>query len=468
MKNCTDLDILDSFYFDYQINYAVGIRILGEYNLAERTLNYFRERVYKYSLENPEGCDLLFEQFINLLHIFAEKTGVSLEEQRTDTTLFMSNIKKSGRMSLAYDVLVQAVKAIPQEKRTDALRKVLEPNFKTDVLYRTRKQDGDSKLTQLLNLCSEALQILEVQPDMLDSEVVQITRRFLAEQSISDEQSEKLIPKPNKEISPDSLQSAYDTDATFRKKGTVSQSGYVLEISETCSKENDVQFITDYAVEPNTVSDVEILTGRMEEIHKNTNCTDMYVDGGFHSDDVYEAAKEAGVEIHLTNMTGTKLRKKLPVSEFEIDPESNIIIKCPKGYTPTHAGVSNSQTSAHFPHEACASCEFRDKCYSKSQKKDCVVRITLNSIKVSQHREAMKADRKENTSMRAGIEGTNSALKRKGQDKLNVRGKVKSTMVSGLKVTAQNIIRFIKYMQGGYKPKTQNIPQQGIAVPNFN
>jgi hypothetical protein len=200
MKNCTDLDILDDFYFDYLINYAVGIRTLGEYNLAERTLNYFRKRVYKYSLENPEGCDLLFEQFINLLHIFAEKAGVSLEEQRTDTTLFMSNIKKSGRMSLAYDVLVQAVKAIPQEKRTDALRKVLEPNFKTDVLYRTRKQDGDSKLTQLLNLCNEALHILEAQPDMLDSEEVQITRRFLAEQSISDEQREKLIPKPNKEI----------------------------------------------------------------------------------------------------------------------------------------------------------------------------------------------------------------------------------------------------------------------------
>ncbi|MFA7206885.1 MAG: transposase [Saccharofermentanales bacterium] len=468
MKNCTDIEILDSFYFDYQINYAVGIRSLGELNLAERTLNYFRERIYQYSIENPESCDLLFEQFINLLHIFTENTGVSLEEQRTDTTLFMSNIKKSGRMSLAYDVLVQAVNAIPEEKRTDALTKVLEPNFKTDILYRTRQQDGDSKLTQLLSLCEKALHILEAQPDMLDSEEVQITRRFLTEQSISDEQSAKLVPKPNKEISPNSLQSAYDTDATFRRKGTVSQSGYVLEISETCSKDNDVQFITDYAVESNTVSDVEILTGRMEEIRRNTNCTDMYVDGGFHSKDVYDAAKDAGMEIHLTNMSGTEPRKNLPVTAFEIDPETNIIIKCPKSYTPTQAGVSNSQTTAHFPHESCAGCEFRVQCYSTKQKKDCVVRISLNSIKVSQQREAMKADRKENTSMRAGIEGTNSALKRKGQDKLKVRGKVKSTMISALKVTGQNISRFIKYMQGGYKPKAKNMPQQGITAHNFN
>jgi hypothetical protein len=157
MKDWTDLDVLDSFYFDYQVNYAVGIRTLGEYNLAERTWNYFRARIYNYSIENPKGCDLLFEQFINLLHVFTGKTGSSLDEQRTDTTLFMSNIKKSGRISLAYDVLVQAVKAIPEENRTNALSESLEPNFKTDILHKTRNQDGDSKLSQLLNLCSEAL-----------------------------------------------------------------------------------------------------------------------------------------------------------------------------------------------------------------------------------------------------------------------------------------------------------------------
>ena len=80
----------------------------------------------------------------------------------------------------------------------------------------------------------------------------------------------------------------------------------------------------------------------------------------------------------------------------------------------------------------------------------------------------MKADRKENTSKRAAIEGTNSALKRKGQDKLKVRGKVKCTMVSALKVTAQNISRLIRYMQGGYKPKEKDIPNQGETVSNFN
>jgi hypothetical protein len=467
MKCCSDLELLDYFYFDYLVNYAVGIRTLGEMNLAERTLYYFRERVYQYCLENPGKDDLLFGQFIKLLYDFAEKAGISLDEQRTDTTLFMSNIKKAGRMSLAYDVLVKAVKAIPKEKLTDSLAKALEPDFKTDVLYRAKAQEGDSKLTLLLNLCKQALIMLEAQPGMQDSEEVRILKRLLAEQSTTESESGKLIPKPKKEITSGSLQSAYDEDATYRRKGNVSQSGYVLEISETCAKENTFQLITDYTVEPNNTSDVEILQDRLKKIRENTGCTDMYVDGGFHSEDVHQTAAENEIEIHLTNMSGTEPTKKIPVTEFDIDETTNVINKCPGGYIPTHAGVSGGQTVAHFPHEACANCELREQCYSKKQVKDYVVRINLKAVNAGREREKMKTNRKENTSKRAGIEGSNSALKRTGLDKLDVRGKAKSTVVCGLKVTVQNIKRFIKYMQGGYKPKNYNLPPKRIPVPIF-
>ena len=38
MKCCSDIELLDDFYFDYLVNYAVGIRTIGEMNLAERTV----------------------------------------------------------------------------------------------------------------------------------------------------------------------------------------------------------------------------------------------------------------------------------------------------------------------------------------------------------------------------------------------------------------------------------------------
>jgi hypothetical protein len=465
MKCCSDLELLDYFSFDYLVNYAVGIRTLGEMNLAERTLYYFRERIYQHCLEHPGQENLLFGQFIELLHVFASKTGISMEQQRTDTTLFMSNIKKSGRMSLAYDVLAKAVKAIPEGMRTQALSQSLEPDFKTDVLYRAKAQEGDSKLALLLDLCKEALQIFQAQPSMEESEAARILNRFLNDQSVADAESGKRLPKPNKEIKSGSLQSAYDEDATFRKKGNTSQSGYVLEISETCSEGNEVQYITDFEVKPNNTSDKEILASRLETIKENTGCTDMYVDGGFHSDDVYEAAAENDIVIHLTNMSGTEPTKKFPVTDFEIDADTNIIQKCPGGHAPTHAGVSKSQTTAHFDHEDCAGCDLRDQCYIKRQAKSNVVRISLKAINVGREREVMKTNKKENTSKRAGIEGSNSALKRKGLSKLNVRGIIKSKMVCCFKVTVQNIRRFVKYMQGGYNQKNANSASTGAPMP---
>jgi len=466
IKNCNDLELLDYFRFDVLVSHAVGIRALGEMDLAPRTLYYFRERLYQYSIDNPDKCDLLFNQFISLLKDFAQKAAISFGEQRTDTTLFMSNIKKAGRISLAYDVLVKAVKAIPEEKRTDKLIAVLEDKFKTNVLYHTKSQDGDSKLTLLLQLCNEALLILESQPEMLQSEEVRILNRFLKEQSITHEESGKLLPKPKGEIESGSLQSAHDEDATYRTKGDVGQSGYVLEISETCDKENPFQLITDYAVEANNVSDSEILQGRLDDIKENTGCTDMYVDGGFHSENVHKTAEEAGIKIHLTNMTGTEPVQKLPVTEFDIDGNTNVINRCPAGFVPTHAGIKSGQTTAHFSHEVCGNCEKRGMCHSKRQVKDCVVRISLKSLNASRLREIMKANKKENVSKRAGIEGSNSALKSKGLKKLRVRGKVKSTIVCGLKVTAQNIKRFVKFLQGGYKPKITTQKLNGITMPN--
>ena len=221
------------------------------------------------------------------------------------------------------------------------------------------------------------------------------------------------------------------------------QSGYSLEISETCSKDNAFQVITDYAIEANNTSDVEILQDRIGNL-RDTGCTDLYVDGGFHSPEVHQKAKENDIEIHLTNMSGTESSKKLPVTKFEMDEASNIILKCPAGHTPTHAGVKSGQTTAHFSHDACGDCELKGQCYSKTQVKSCVVRIPLKSVKTCREREKMKASKKENTSKRAAIEGSNSALKRKGLDKLRVRGQAKSSVVCGLKVTAQNIKRFIK------------------------
>ncbi len=109
----TDEEILDEYSFNYQVNYAVGNLTLGELPLAARTFYEFRERVFKYTLEHPGEADLIFKQFETLLDYFLTITNTNTAEQRTDSTFVTPNIRRAGRLSLAYDVLVQAIKSLP-------------------------------------------------------------------------------------------------------------------------------------------------------------------------------------------------------------------------------------------------------------------------------------------------------------------------------------------------------------------
>jgi Na+-translocating ferredoxin:NAD+ oxidoreductase RnfC subunit len=141
-----------------------------------------------------------------------------------------------------------------------------------------------------------------------------------------------------------------------------------------------------------------------------------------------------------------------------------LINKCPNNIEPLHSGVTKSQTVAHFKLEDCCNCELCNQCPVKLQKKDAVVRINLNSIKAAEVRAEIKEEQKENTSMRAAIEGTNSALKRsQGLGKLRVRGGVKCQIVVGFKVIAQNIKRVCNVLLGKMPKPRKSL--QGITMP---
>lgn len=446
-QDYSDDELIENFYFNYLVNYAVGNRTLGELNLAEKTLYNFRFRVYRYTLVNPDKESLVFGQFLNLLNGFLKEAGISAQEQRMDSTLFMSNIKKAGRISLAFDVLVKAIKTIPEVLLPENLKEVLKPAFKTDTLYKTKPSESDSKLDLLLNLCAEAKYILENSLKQEGSEALRLLNRFLREQANFDESAKQYKAKNNKEISANSLQSAYDEEATYRTKGKHSQSGYVLNIAETCAKGNPVQLITDYKVDQNIRSDVELIEERLPVIKENTGCESLTTDGGYYGDDVVTAGKTDNVELHFTDMTGRSPSEKMAVTEFEINLETRIIDKCPEGYVPEAVTVTENQTVAHFPLAVCSNCKRREECHVKEQKKSYVARINHEANTAAKQRAKIQNDRQENISTRAAIEGTNSALKRRERlGKLRVRGQAKCTVVVGYKIIARNFRQFCRYM----------------------
>jgi hypothetical protein len=134
----TDETLLDQYNLNFQIMYALGMRTLGERYLADRTFYNFRRRVYQYTIGHLEEEDLIFSQFESLAQSFCKAAGISTMQQRMDSTFVMSNIKLAGRLSLAFDVLQQVLRICPEDLLPDELRAVLNPEFKTNLLFRTR------------------------------------------------------------------------------------------------------------------------------------------------------------------------------------------------------------------------------------------------------------------------------------------------------------------------------------------
>ena len=103
------------------------------------------------------------------------------------------------------------------------------------------------------------------------------------------------------------------------RRGNKAESGYVLNLSETCAKENSFQLITDYTVEKNVKSDVELLKERLPIVKQNTKCQEVYVGGGYYSKEVVQIAKENCVEVHFTDLNGRRLVKNFVFPIYNVN-----------------------------------------------------------------------------------------------------------------------------------------------------
>ena len=441
-KDFTDEELIEQASFNYQIAYAIGLRNLGEEYIAPRTLYEFRDRVYRHTLQHGADGDLIFGQFQKLTRHFMELTGTKSDEQRMDSSLLLPNIQKAGRLALAFDVLHHAVDACPDTIRTESLKSVLHPAFKTKMLYKTKVSGLEARMNQLLQLSQELLAVVQDNSTLKQLPPIALLERFLSEQGNWDEAKQIWTVKDSKEISAESLQSAHDPDATYRKKGNTSAAGYVCNLSETCSKDNAAQLITDYTVEKNTTADVDMIQHRLPIIKETTNVKELYVDGGYYGEEVEKVAQQEKVTMHYSAMTGRKPADgKLTYDQFEIQ-NRQIIVSCPAQQQPIRAAFDEqSRTlSAHFTIETCQQCPRLPECPVKFQKKEAAIRVSQKRVLADETRKTLaEGGQKEATSRRAAIEGTNSALKR-GQcfGRLMVRGLCKSRVVAGLKIIGHN------------------------------
>jgi len=120
----------------------------------------------------------------------------------------------------------------------------------------------------------------------------------------------------NEKISPDSVQSPDDPDASYRKKGKQQVKGYSVNVTETISEDKSPDLITQVQVEKATVADNDFMADAIKKtaVMTGQQVERVYADGAYQSPDndikgidmVY-----TGIQGKLSRYEYKKLKKNL-------------------------------------------------------------------------------------------------------------------------------------------------------------
>ena len=260
------------------------------------------------------------------------------------------------------------------------------------------------------------------------------------------------------------MQNPSDPDATYdAHKGQ----GYKVQLSETCSDDNDVQLIV--AALPQTAASPD--AGALEEVlgdlAKNERLpASLLADTAFGGDENVQMAAAHGVEM-VSPVAGSKgdaespnsnssdvpsngatVLEPLTIDDFAVDERTGKVTACPSGRVPleTIRDATTGTTTIDMRATDCENCEFRKACpIQKKPDGRYRLKYTDKQRRLEERRQEEKTDVfKKRYAKRSGIESTNSGVKRRlGLGKLRVRGRKAVFHALYLKVAGWNLLRAV-------------------------
>lgn len=391
------------------------------------------------------GEDLFRNCIENLSQEFAKLMKIDGKIKRMDSLMVSSNCKSLTRLELIYTCVEGMVKVINQTGETALLpanlMKYLEKDHKNYVCYHLKDTDVNSRLESALK---DALDVISMHEEgYSELKEYKILIRLLSEQTIIKDGITFL--KDKKEINTDTLQNPSDPDATFSKKYWKVNQGYSGNMVESYSKDGSI--ITGYDLKPNIYSDKNFSSDEIKRNGKSEEETILIADGAYGYADNYKEAKNANVRLITTNLIAQKPDEV--ISEFKLNPETNLVEQCPMGYNPIKSVNHNtnkvSYTRTQFSREKCENCSNRDKCKATMQKKTAVVWLGKDTIERAKRVKNLNTEEyKEYAHIRNGVESIPSLLRRKYLvDRIPTGGLLRSKLWFCFKIAAINATRVI-------------------------
>jgi len=308
-------------------------------------------------------------------------------------------------------------------------------------IYNLSREDIPHELNKLAQLYHRIYD--ELKNDYEDIEIFQIFSRVYEEHfTVVDE---KIKVKSNEQLHSGMLQSPDDVDATYRKKNNREYQGQSVNIVETANPDNDIQLLTDIAVESNNTDDDEILNNRVDKIKEKTpDLNEMHTDGGYGSKATDEKMEELEVQQVQTDIRGRK-HKKIQMHIYETG-DDEYKVACPK--QTVQAQKTRKRYKANFKEDICKDCEYSTNCPAIKQKDGRAYYFDRRGYMIDKRRRSVESLPPERKKLRPNVEATVKEFKiplnHKG--KLRVRGRFKTMLYAcgvGIGVNLGRIHRYL-------------------------
>ncbi|GAA0479913.1 transposase [Alkalibacterium indicireducens] len=445
----TDEDLKLRCHTDIAIHHALHSTSWDDQPVSDRTFSRFRERCYLYELET--GIDLIQAEMEALSDKLMEYFEINPTKKRMDSLMIASNTRNLSRLELLYTCIERVVRkreTLYPSFELSAYQQYLDSYHENEFIYHS-DQPYDEKLQVIL---LDAFGLKETFESTLKEDTdFHLLCRVINDQTTTDEDG-TISLKKGKEISPTSLQTPIEPEATYRYKSGKHHKGYVANIVETVDE--NLSFITHYSFDANIQSDVHFAYEAIEKLGKQEEPTVLVSDGAYDSEDARILGKTNGIDLVTTELKG---RSPNPAYAGIIIDEEKNMVELPDGLKAQSVSYyeKTDMYRAVFDKADCSSASDNQEAYGmmKEQKKTNVLMISPRMIQRANQAKQMKTKEfLKYTYFRNGVEGIPSVLRRAYDiDRIPFRGRVRKKHSLGIKIMAINAKRAIKHQHNQEK-----------------
>jgi len=372
-----------------------------------RTLYSFRERLSRYMQET--GVNLLDQAFAQgtdaHIHAFSRKTG----NQRMDSTLLASNIRRMGRVHLLVTVLQRVHRMVGEaDQRRDA--ELLAPDLKGHAgqyVYRLKTEDLAEQLQRIGTDMRRLVRALEAEDHTHPTYAVPARVGVEHCRVVA----ERLEGKKGDELSASRPQSPDDLEAAYRAKHGQRVPGFSAHLSQPGDPDNPVQLMTHPHVAPANTDDPQVLLEAAPRLQARTGLRAAITDGASANEQPDALLHALGITHIQTALRGrTPDEHRLGLHDFagacaaDCQPQQ---MTCPNGHTVegTHS-AEQASFLARFLQATCQSCPLRETCpvTPYKQQPDTRLRFDQAALRRAQRRKIAQADCPLGHHLRAAIE----------------------------------------------------------------